>query len=144
MTLRADTAGLILQLEKQIEEKRIELVHLDSVIRQIGDGEIDPETIPTRQRFPRRSQWFRHGEVTEITYDVLKELPNRGSVPVREIVDHAMRQKGFDPEHDRNLRHDFTNRFLVQLRALTIRGTVEKIGRGKGVKWRLAKKRRAG
>ena len=51
---------------------------------------------------------------------------------MRRIVDNAMRSKGFNPELDRNLRHDYTNRFPCQLRALSIRGVVEKVGRGKG------------
>ena len=134
---RAEKAGRINELERETETLRVELVHLDSVIRDMGNGVIDSEDIEARQVFPRRSQYFAHGEVTRLCYDVLRPLPEGDAVPVRRIVDHAMRRKGFNPELDRNLRHDFTNRFLCQLRALSIRGRFEKVGHGKGVLWRL-------
>src|SRR5258708_26051437 len=93
MTLRAEKAGRITQLEKEIEDIRHELVHIDNVIPLAGDGEIDPEAIPARQRFPRQDVWFAHGEKTRIIYDVLKQLPEGEAVPARTVVDHAMRVK---------------------------------------------------
>jgi hypothetical protein len=147
MQRRADIAGEIIELEAKTEGKRVDLVHLDCSIRMF-DPEIDPEGIPSRQRFPRRSQYFAHGEVTRIIYGVLRTAtepaeprsgPFRGCAPVSAsvIVEAAMHQKGFDPINDRNLRKDFYQKFLVQLNAMRRAGTVEAVGRSKGVKWKL-------
>jgi hypothetical protein len=135
MQRRADIAGEIIELEAKTEAKRVDLVHLDCSIRMF-DPEIDPEGIPSRQRFPRRSQYFAHGEVTRIIYNVLRSADEPASASV--IVEAAMRQKGFDPLNDRNLRKDFYQKFLVQLNAMRRTGTVEAVGRSKGVKWRLS------
>ncbi len=48
-----------------------------------------------------------------------------------------MREKRLDPEADRKQRTDFTRRILVLLHDLRRAGTVEKIGAGRGVPWRL-------
>ena len=45
--------------------------------------------------------------------------------------------KGLDPESERKVRADFTRRILVSLHDLWKVGTVEKVGHGRGVKWRL-------
>jgi hypothetical protein len=140
MRWRAEKAGRIDELEKEIETLRVDLVHLDSVILDKGQGVIDPEAIPSRHRFPRKTKWFAHREVTRIIYDVLRPLPEGEAVPARTIVDAAMRLKGFNPEADRGLRGTYMNKFLCQLGALAARGVVEKIGQHKDhVTWRLPK-----
>jgi hypothetical protein len=42
------------------------------------------------------------------------------------------------PLDDKHLRATFTTRFLVRLNQLADRGTIERIGSGNGVRWRLA------
>jgi hypothetical protein len=44
------------------------------------------------------------------------------------------------PESDGAIRRDFVGRFLNTLHDLLRRGTVEKIGQGRGVRWRLAER----
>jgi hypothetical protein len=141
--LRAEKAGRIEQYKKEIEIMREDLVSIDRVIRMAQgaseDGGIDPGAIPPRQRFPRRSEWFERYEQSRIIYKFLGELPDSEATGTEAIVNHAMRIKGRDPEQDKQLRRDFYNRFACQLRAMSERGAIEKVGRGKGVKWRLPK-----
>jgi hypothetical protein len=42
------------------------------------------------------------------------------------------------PESDNAIRRDFVARFLNTLYDLLRRGTVEKIGQGRGVRWKLS------
>jgi hypothetical protein len=44
------------------------------------------------------------------------------------------------PESDSAIRQDFFARFLNTLHDLLRRGTVEKIGQGRGVRWKLAER----
>lgn len=135
MQRRADIAGTIMLKEKEIDALRADLIHLDRSI-QMFDPEADPECIPARQRFPRRSQWFAFGELSRIILSYLRKA--REPVSAAEIVEWAMREKGFDPANDRKLRRDFYARFIMQLNAMRRKGTVEAVGRSKGVKWKLS------
>ena len=117
---------------------RATLIHWDYVIRDMSKGEIDPADIPSRQRFPRRGGQFAYREMSSIIYDVLRPLPEGEAVPARRIVEHAMRVKGLDPEQDRDTRNDWINKFLHQLRSMAEQGALEKIGEGRGVRWRVA------
>jgi hypothetical protein len=83
---------------------------------------------------PKRSAYFGRNEITRRCYDLLRE---KGSVRADDITVRAMREKGLDPESDRKLRTDFTRRILVSLHDLKKNGTVEKVGHGRGVRWRL-------
>ena len=135
---RAEIAGRITQLEKQTESLRATLAHWDYVIRDMSQGEIDPGDIPSRQRFPRRGRQFSYREISRLIYDVLRPLREGEAVSARRIVEHAMRVKGFDPEQDRNIRNEWIGKFLSQLRVMTRNGSLEKIGDGRGVLWRVA------
>ena len=48
-----------------------------------------------------------------------------------------MSKKGI-PEDNRHVRRDFVNRFHNMLHHMRRRGQTEKIGNGKGVRWKLA------
>jgi hypothetical protein len=59
----------------------------------------------------------------------------QGSIRADDVTVQAMRDKGLDTEN-RKLRADFTRRILVSLHDLMKAGTVQKIGHGRGVRWR--------
>jgi len=64
-------------------------------------------------------------------------LRERGTVKADEIAVQVMKDKDLDPEKDRKLRSDFIRRILASLHDLRRAGTVEQIGHGRGVVWRL-------
>ena len=84
---------------------------------------------------PIRPAFFGRNEITRRCYDLLRE---KGTITADDVTVRAMRDKGLDPEADRNQRTDFTRRILVSLHDLRRAGTVEKVGAGRGVKWKLA------
>jgi len=49
-----------------------------------------------------------------------------------------MRDKGLDPESDPATRTDFVRRVTLQLNDMVRKRKVEKIGRGRAMRWRLA------
>ena len=56
---RAELAGIVSQLERQLGQQRANLAHLDATMR-LFDPDIRPNTIrPKQQR--ARSAWFRPG-----------------------------------------------------------------------------------
>jgi hypothetical protein len=138
---RAEKAGRITQLKretkKQVKALQSEIRNLDAVIRDMSEGEIDPELIPARRRFPKQSE--DRGALTRVIYDVLRPLPKGEAVSARRFVDEFMGRKGLDPEVDRDFRNNLVNVCLNQLRAMSLRGVIEKVGRGQGVLWRLPK-----
>jgi len=57
-----------------------------------------------------------------------------------DIACQAMRDKGMDPEADGKMRASFASRFLTSLHDMRNAETVERVGAGKGVRWRLVEK----
>ena len=67
-------------------------------------------------------------------------MRTRGTVASQEIAAEAMRDKGLDPDTDPTTRTDFVRRVTLQLNDMVRKGKVEKIGRGRAMRWKLASK----
>lgn len=130
--LRADTAFRVNELEKQTEAARADLVHIDAVIRMLAP-QLDPDDIPERQRRPRRLEYFAHGELTRRILDAARENETVAAV---DVARQALADKGLSFE-DRPVRTEFCRRITMQLRHMNRKGVVEKVGFGRGVRWRL-------
>ena len=128
---RSSVAGQIIDLRRQLDRLQADLFHIDSVLRLYG---LDPEEIPTKGRMPVRSAYFGRNEITRRCHDMLRE---KGIISADDVSVQAMRDKGLDPESDRKIRTDFTKRILVSLHDLRRAGIVDKVGNGRGVKWKL-------
>ena len=134
MRKRADLLFEIAQSEKHTERLRLELVHLDAVLRMFLP-EVVEAGMPVRQRRWRRSSpYFARGELTQRIYAALHQRKFIASV---EIAAEAMRDKGLDPEASPAIRSDFGRRVTAQLSALALEGEVERVGKGRAMRWRL-------
>lgn len=129
---RSALAGQIVELRRQLDKLQADIFHIDAVLRLYGQ---EPQDIPTKGRVPARSAFFGRNEITRRCYDLLRE---KDTITADDVTVRAMREKGLDPEADRKQRTDFTRRILVSLHDLRRAGTVEKIGYGRGVRWKLA------
>ena len=127
---RAEIAGVIADLEKRIAEHRADLVHIDNALR-LMDSPIPGDAIPARKPRPRNTGYFAHGELSRRIYEALRE---RESISGAELADLALADKCIE---DRGIRATFVARFLVRLDQMALRGDVERIGSGNGVRWRL-------
>jgi hypothetical protein len=128
---RSAVAGRIVDLRRDIDQLQADLFHLDHVLKLYGE---EPENIPTKGRKPVRSAFFGRNEISRRCYDLIRE---NGTIKADDVTVKAMREKGLDPEADRKQRKDFTRRILVTLHDMRKAGTVEKIGNGRGVLWKL-------
>ena len=70
--MRSKIAGEIEMHSREIDRLRSELVHLDATM-QLFDPETDPSDVPALRRYPRRTEWFARGEVTQRIYETLRE-----------------------------------------------------------------------
>jgi len=131
---RRETAFRITEMERETETVRANLVHLDAVIRLFAPN-VSPEQIPPQTRRPRQLAYFAHGEITRRALDMLRA---GGTVKAVDIAKQAMTDKGFSFEGDRRTRIEFCRRITMQLTNMARKGTVEKIGVGRGSRWQLA------
>jgi hypothetical protein len=132
---RAELAGLIAMHEREIDQLRSALIHLDATLLLFDPG-TDPEDIAPRKRNPRRPHYFGPGEQSR---RVLEAVRDHGSVSARELALAAMADKGF-PETDRQVRREFVSRFMKALHNQERRGTIQRIGKGRGVRFKVAER----
>jgi hypothetical protein len=130
---RAEILFEITEAEKRIEQLRTELVHLDAVLRMFRP-DFKAEGLPVRHRRPTKSPYFAHGEMTKRIYDAMRINETVNSF---EIAATAMRDKGLDPDNDKPTRTDFVRRVSLALGDMHRKGKVEKIGRGRAMRWKL-------
>jgi hypothetical protein len=131
---RAEILFEIAEAEKRIERLQAELAHLDAVLR-IFRPNFKAEGLPVRHRRPTKSPYFRHGELTQRIFDALRE---RGEIASADVAVQAMHDKGLDPENDPATRTDFVRRVGLQLNDMARKGKVERIGKGRALRWILA------
>jgi hypothetical protein len=131
-TKRAEVAGLIDSLERQVAQCRADLVHLDGVLR-LYQPERDPTEIRPK-RSVHRNRYFAPGELARLCLEAFRDAPE--PLPLTDIVAAVIGAKGFDAG-DRVLRAAIGELVKATLAPMRRRGTVEKIGQGRGVRWRL-------
>jgi len=127
---RSELSGLIAHLERQIDQHRTDLTHVDAVIRLYAP-EIEVETIPAK-RVRDRNSWFRPGECVRLTCDLLRDAPE--PLPTSVITTDLIRMKGI-PEGDARAR-DLIQRTVLSTLERT-RTTVERVMVGGTVCWRI-------
>ena len=127
---RAELAGIVSQLERQLGQQQANLAHLDATMR-LFNPDIRPNKIRPKQ--PRaRSVWFRPGECLRLIYDELRDAVQ--SMTARELAERIMRVKAMPMADDHQ-------RELVQKTILgSLNRAKEKIARSETagvVRWRL-------
>jgi hypothetical protein len=130
---RAEILFEIGQAEKRIAQLQTQLVHLDAVLRMFRPA-FKAAGLPVRHRRPTKSPYFAHGELTQRILDALRA---GGTVMSFDVAAQAMRDKGLDPDNDKPTRTDFVRRVALALGEMHRKGKVEKIGRGRAMRWRL-------
>jgi hypothetical protein len=109
-------------------------VHLDATLR-LFDPYVIPDEIASRKRWPCRTDYFARGELTRVVFEAIRD---NGTTAAGELAAEAMTARSI-PESDGAIRRDFVARFLNTLHDLLRRGTVEKIGQGRGVRWKRSR-----
>jgi hypothetical protein len=67
---RRELAGIIDQLQRQLDQHRADLMHIDSVLRVLAT-DLDPETIRPKRAY-RRNRYFARNELSRLCLGVLR------------------------------------------------------------------------
>jgi hypothetical protein len=68
---RAEISGYIHDLEKKIARQRANLASVDATIRIFAPGE-NPDAIPPKRSYKRRTTYFAHNELPRLALDTLR------------------------------------------------------------------------
>jgi hypothetical protein len=132
---RSLVAGLIKKLESKLEQHRADLTHIDGTLR-LFQPDRDPEDINPRRPYARRTRYFARNELSRLCMNALRDAA--GSLLTTDaIAGRIIEAKAFDAA-DVALRKAIGEQMLTLLRSFRKRGTVEHIGLGRGVRWKLA------
>ena len=126
---RLEVADTIERLERQADQHRADLAHLEATMR-LFDPNIEPETLQTAT--PRRNEWFRPGECRRHIHDVLRDAA--GPMTTREIVEGVMAAKKL-PNDDARTRELIQKTVLGSLNRAT--DTIERVEAAGSVAWRV-------
>jgi hypothetical protein len=130
---RAEIAGVVADLERQIAGQRALLAHLDATLR-IFDPDAKPEAIPPR-RVAHTTGRFATGDISGACMTAIRE--SAAPVSSRDIAQRLMASYGLDAK-DSKLRRDVQASVRNALMGYRRRGVLESVGSGWDTRWRLA------
>lgn len=136
---RRELAGVIDTLQRQLDQHRADLTHIDGVLRVLA-SDLDPETIRPKRVY-RRNRYFARNELSRLCLGVLRtaagELLNTDDIAGRVIA-----AKGFDAG-DAILQAAIREQVGSIVKRLHREGAIEKVGAGCASKWKLVGDARA-
>jgi hypothetical protein len=131
---RRELAGIIDQLQRQLDQYRADLTHIDGALRVLA-SDLDPETIRPK-RIYRRNRYFARNELSRLCLGVLRAASGK-PLSTDEIAGRVIAAKGFD-NRDAILRTAVRDQVGSIVKRLRRNGAIENIGAGRGTRWRLA------
>src|SRR5205807_10014783 len=90
---RRQLAGVIDQLQRQLDQHRADLVHIDSVLRVLA-SDLDPETIKPKRTY-RRNRYFARNELSRLCLGVLRTAAGE-LLSTDDIAARVIAAKGFN------------------------------------------------
>jgi hypothetical protein len=130
---RAELAGIIDELQRQLDQHRADLTHIDGVLRVLA-SDLDPETIRPKRVY-RRNRYFARNELSRLCLGVLRTAA--GELSTDDIAGRVIAVKGFDAA-DGILRAAIREQIGSIVKRLRRDGAVENVGAGRARKWKLA------
>jgi len=89
---RRELAGIIDELQRQLDQHRADLTHIDGVLRVLTT-DLDPETIKPK-RIYRRNRYFARNELTRLCLATLRTADE--PISIDDIARQVISAKGFD------------------------------------------------
>jgi hypothetical protein len=130
---RRELAGIIDELQRELDQHRADLTHIDGVLRVLAT-DLDPETIRPKRAY-RRNRYFARNELSRLCLDVLRVAAG-ALLSTDDITGKVIIVKGFDVA-DSILRAAIRDQVGAIIKRLHRRGELEKLGHGRVVRWRL-------
>jgi hypothetical protein len=131
---RRKLAGIIDQLQRQLDQHRADLMHIDGVLRVLA-SDLDPETIRPKRAY-RRNRYFARNELSRLCLSVLRTAEGE-LLSADELTGRVIAAKGFD-SRDVILRAAIREQVGSTVKRLHRSGAIENIGAGRASKWKLA------
>lgn len=131
---RAELAGAIDRLQRQLYQYRADLTHIDGVLRVLA-SDLDPEAIRPKRAY-RRNRYFARNELSRLCLGVFRTAAGE-PVSVDDIAGQVIDAKGFDPS-DGILRAAIREQVGSIVKRLHRNSAIENIGAGRASKWKLA------
>jgi len=124
---RAEIAGIILHLMRQLRVHRSELMQRDAAPRLLNPS-IQPRNIRAKHDMAVRSGYFAMGEISQRCMKGLREGGENGTSP-DELARKAMAEKELD-HGDEAMRREFMRRFHWALARIQRDNRAERVGTG--------------
>ena len=126
-TKQAELQGLIAFYEAKAEEARVDLAHVNAVIRLYETG-VAPTQFPVHMNMHRL---FKRGDLWKLARQALEA--SQAPLTTREIAEHVIRERGLD-QRDKALRKAITYKLVQALTMQWKRGAVVSEGKRDGVR----------
>jgi hypothetical protein len=130
---RAELVRLATELERELDQCRADLTHIDGVLRVLR-ADRDPTTLPPRRRY-ERVRYFARNELSRLCMDTLR-LAAGEPLTSEEIAKRIMTIKRLEAR-DARLRATVRVQAGSVLKRLHRRGIAAPSGKGRGATWRL-------
>ena len=131
---RREIAGIIDELQRQLDQHRADLTHIDGVLRVLAE-DLDPETIRPKRAY-RRNRYFARNELSRLCLGVLRTAAGE-LLSTDDIAGRVIAAKGFDAG-DAILHVAVREQVGSTVKRLHREGAIDNIGAGRASKWRLA------
>jgi hypothetical protein len=119
---RRELAGIIDQLQRQLDQHRADLMHIDGVLRVLTT-DLDPETIWPKRVY-RRNRCFARNELSRLRLGVLRTAAGK-PLSTDDIAGRVIVAKGFDAG-DAILRAAIRDQVGSTVKRLHHNGAIEK------------------
>jgi hypothetical protein len=129
---RRELAGIIDELQRQLDQYRADLTHIDGVLRVLAT-DLDPETLRPKRAY-RRNRYFARNELSRLCLGVLRTAAGE-LLSTDDIAGRVIAAKGFD-SGDAILRGAIREQVGSTVKRLHRNGAIENVGAGRASKWR--------
>jgi hypothetical protein len=131
---RRELAGVIDKLQRQLDQYRADLTHIDGALRVLAT-DLDPETIRPKRLY-RRNRYFARNELSRLCLGVLRTAAGE-PLSTDDIAGRVIAAKGFDAG-DAILRAAIREQVGSTVKRLNRDGAIENIGARRASKWKLS------
>src|SRR6202030_1192325 len=129
---RRELAGIIDQLQRQLDQYRADLTHIDGVLHVLA-SDLDPETIRPKRVY-RRNRYFARNELSRLCLGVLRTEAGE-LLSTDDIAGRVITAKNFDAA-DAILRAAIREQVGSTVKRLHRQGAIDNIGAGRASKWK--------
>jgi hypothetical protein len=132
---RRELAGIIDELQRQLDQRRADLIHIDGVLRVLAT-DLDPEKIKPKRRY-RRNRYFARNELSRLCLGMLRTAAGE-LLSTDDIAGRVIAAKGFD-SGDAILRVAIREQVGSTVKRLHRNAMIENIGAGRASRWKLVR-----